>query len=102
MRRDHHRDLEIARQLGEQVVQPLAVRVIEIARRLVGESTTGSIASARATAVRCCSPPDSCDRPVLHPPAESDARQQSSARALRAGRRPIRRCGAASSRSRAP
>ena len=35
--------------------------VVEVARRLVGQhAPAGSVTSARATATRCCSPPESC------------------------------------------
>jgi hypothetical protein len=32
---------------------------VEIAGRLVGEQDAGPVAEARASATRCCSPPDS-------------------------------------------
>src|SRR5258708_25847402 len=32
---DHHGNLQLARQLGEQLVQTLAVMMVEVARRLV-------------------------------------------------------------------
>ena len=37
VRHDHHAQLELVRELGEQLVQPLAVVMVEISRRLVGE-----------------------------------------------------------------
>ena len=37
VRHDHQRGLELPRQRGEQVVQPLAVGVVEVAGRLVGQ-----------------------------------------------------------------
>jgi hypothetical protein len=41
VRRNHHGNLEIARQADKQIVQSFAVRVIEIARRLVGQEHHG-------------------------------------------------------------
>ena len=38
----HHRGLELPRQRGEQLVQPLAVGVVQVARRLVGQDDAGS------------------------------------------------------------
>ena len=38
----------------------LSGRLVEIAGRLVGDENRGVGASARASATRCCSPPDNC------------------------------------------
>ncbi len=84
MRDDDHPDLKVPHHLGEQVVQPLAIRLVQVSGRLVGQHDPGLAASARATAVRCCSPPlsseagDAAGRPVRPVPASSLARSSAS------------------------
>ena len=77
VRHDDERGLELARQPREQLVQPLAVAVVEVAGGLVGQDdAAGPAASARATAARCCSPPESCDGTVRHPAGQSHRGEQ--------------------------
>ena len=47
-------------QVAQQIHHGVAVRGVEVAGGLVGRAGCGSPASARATATRCCWPPDSC------------------------------------------
>ena len=60
VRGDQRRHAGVLDQL-EQLAEHERRRLrIEVAGRLVGQQEPGALASARAIAVRCCSPPDSC------------------------------------------
>ena len=82
-------DLQLARQLGEQLVQPLAVRVVEVARRLVGEQH-GRVGRQRARHRRALLlAARELARAMMHAPAEPDALEQRRRAAPRLPRRPI-------------
>ena len=51
---------EFAIELEHELEHALGVGTVEVARRLVREHDLGTVTSARATAVRCRSPPDNC------------------------------------------
>ena len=58
------------------VEDAVAGRVVEVAGRLVAEQDPGSLASARAIATRCCSPPESRAGPVPDARRETDPLEQ--------------------------
>ncbi len=41
MRHDDHANIEVAHDFGQKIVQPLAVRPVEVARRLVSQNNAG-------------------------------------------------------------
>ena len=58
----HHADGGAAAvQFAQQVHDGFAVGRIEVAGGLVGQQDRGIAARARATATRCCWPPESCE-----------------------------------------
>ena len=57
------------------------------------KTTAGRVTSARATATRCCWPPDSSRRPVVRPVAEADGRRSASRASSRSASSPPIRTG---------
>ena len=72
----HHRGLELPRQPEEDLVQPLAVRVIEVAGRLVGEDEARVVHQGARHRAALLLAPRQLRRPVGHAAGESDLRQQ--------------------------
>ena len=62
--------------LAQQRVQRVGGLFVEIAGRLVGQQHRGRMIKARATATRCCSPPDSMPGRCASRSREPDAREQ--------------------------
>jgi hypothetical protein len=58
---DHADGGAVAVQLAQQPHHGLAVLRVEVAGGLVGEQDRRLADEARATATRCCWPPESCD-----------------------------------------